>query len=1040
MRGTGPDLAAPFSEQIKRIPKSCMPGRGRYFNIADREQGFQRRAIYNHDLNKNKTSCQLNTFTPTSSVSFSLYSDVKDIKKSNNSIRLACLNVNSLRYKIALIKDLIAESSLDILCLSETHLDSCIPDSPFLIPLYHSFRFDKPDSNASHSGGLITYIRSSLNPSFISNQNFGSSIFVTVLKLGTSFFKSLHLLSVYRHPSGSAGDLALFLNFIGKFSSDTVFCGDLNLNLLDKSNTLVKTYKRSLSSHGFSCPISIPTRSTPPPRSTHTLIDHIFHNCKARISSSGVILSSISDHDMPFIIFHNNFKLNETNKPPLSKNPPLIKRNFDKIHINSFLGDVERAFSTQDFSLISDPFPAINNILLPILDKHAPLISQRKPRHSVKPWVTKEFIHLVNLRNYFHHLFMKSNSLEIFQIYKTLRNDATSLSRSLKSEYLNKTFLNNRSNSKKLWQMLSSTVNLPLSPTCDPSSSPDEINHHFNNAAFNCLSDSFGPDYSFSPDVIDSFLQHAPSAPDNHFIIPPITELNLLSLLKSLKNSSTGHDQIPGSILKILSDSPSFFSSLLSALNYCINSSTVPSSLKIARVRPIPKKEDNNDISNMRPISILCNYDKILERHINQNLIKFFNENNLFYPLQAGFRPSHSCSSILSVFTDEIYSAFNSKKVAVGIFLDAKKAFDSIFHKILLKKLSYYGLSSESCSLIDSFLSNRTQFVSSNSVNSSLLSNHSIGVPQGSILGPTLFLIFINDLPFYLSKYKTFLYADDTSLLISGNNLNEVAQSCNNALSDVSFWFSSNRMLLNPSKSKCMLFSTPQRLRSLSIDSFPKIICESDELEFISSFKLLGVTLDPHLTFKPHIDSLVSKIRSNTFFLNLAQKNNLPTFTRKLLYYGLIHSHISYCLQVYSSTSSSSHILDIEKVRKRSARLILDAPFLSHSLPLFNQLNWPTLNQLITASLASDVALSLLDIAPSYIKDRFSSPSHSHSTRFSDNNLAFPLPRTSSFRHSTIYRSIQSWNSLNTKPSLLLSQNGISVASSVMKKRILKLL
>ena len=276
-----------------------------------------------------------------------------------------------------------------------------------------------------------------------------------------------------------------------------------------------------------------------------------------------------------------------------------------------------------------------------------------------------------------------------------------------------------------------------------------------------------------------------------------------------------------------------------------------PSKLKVGKVSPLQKKGSCNNPSNYRPISILSVFSKIFEKLMHQRLYKFLESFEILYPLQFGFREKHSTSHALLSLTESIKQSIDSGKVGCGIFLDLQKAFDTVNHKILLDKLEHYGIRGNALKWFQSYLSGRTQYVTVNGHVSDPLPI-TCGVPQGSVLGPLLFLIYVNDLPNVSKVMQFYLFADDTSIYFDSDNLFNLQKIVNRELKKVRKWLEANRLALNIDKTNYVIFHSPTNNVRIKLGSKP--------ISRVNSIKYLGVLIDSTLSWKPHIVELSKKL------------------------------------------------------------------------------------------------------------------------------------------------------------------------------------
>ena len=363
-----------------------------------------------------------------------------------------------------------------------------------------------------------------------------------------------------------------------------------------------------------------------------------------------------------------------------------------------------------------------------------------------------------------------------------------------------------------------------------------------------------------------------------------------------------------------------------------LNTGIFPDELKIAKVIPLFKKDDPTLLKNYRPISLLSTIAKVMEKIIFTQLSSYFNEHKLIFYNQYGFRPKHSTEYAALELVDRIITQMVKKETSINIFLDLSKAFDTIDHTILLAKLRYYGIHDTTLLLLKSYLNNRKQYVEFEDTKSEILPI-TVGVPQGSILGPLLFIIYINDFSQARSVFKFIMYADDTTLFSNlkyfGNNVQTREYLINAELSNVREWLDINKLSLNKSKSKYMIFHVPNKnIQYLTLKIDNVIIEKVDE------FSYLGLTMDTNLNWKRHSEKICNKCAKMIGILNRL-KYVLPQGIKIMLYNSLILPHINYCIMAWGY--KGSRLLKIQE--KKAARIITLSGYSTHSEPLFKQLN-----------------------------------------------------------------------------------------------------
>ena len=415
-----------------------------------------------------------------------------------------------------------------------------------------------------------------------------------------------------------------------------------------------------------------------------------------------------------------------------------------------------------------------------IIDRHMPVrkLTTKECKQKIKPWITPKIIAKIKTKNKLYKKFMKSKSKDDQLQFNKVKNEITSLTRKSKQDYYKKYFDKHSKNSKKIWNGIKEIINLKQKSSSLPTSLIDNgkflsnqkdvanhFNSYFSDIAENILKKrKYKGKHSFQ-----DYLKHA--LPNSHmfFDCDQIEVECLISMLQTSK--STGPWSIPVNVLHLLKKDISL--PLSKIFNLSMKTGTHPDCLKLAKVIPIHKKGSKLEVGNYRPISLLSNINKLLEKIVHERCYNFLEKFNCLYKYQFGFRKSHSTNHALIEITEKIRKALDSRKFACGIFVDLQKAFDTVNHEILLKKLEHYGLRNMTNSWFKSYLNNRKQLVSLNGVDSETqIMQH--GAPQGSVLGPLLFLIYINDLHDSILYSLPYHFADDTNLLIISNSPKKV--------------------------------------------------------------------------------------------------------------------------------------------------------------------------------------------------------------------------------------------------------------------------
>jgi len=400
----------------------------------------------------------------------------------------------------------------------------------------------------------------------------------------------------------------------------------------------------------------------------------------------------------------------------------------------------------------------------------------------------------------------------------------------------------------------------------------------------------------------------------------------------------------------------------------------VPDFCKIAKVVPIYKAKDKENFTNYRPISLLPSVSKLLEKVVHKRVYHFLKD--ALYSSQYGFRPGHSTSHAVCEFTANMLQYLDDKYSTLGVFLDLSKAFDTIDHSILLQKLNHYGIRGKALEWFRSYLLNRTQFVVYNNVNSNI-QNLTTGVPQGSVLGPLLFIIYTNDLPNTLTHSKCILFADDTTIFYSSKNLNELFNNIKSDLNVVTDWFKANKLTLNISKTNYILFSRSRNTNFI----IPPIIIGNEQIQKVAHIKFLGIIIDEKFDWHKHIEFCQNKIASGNYALN-SLKKTLPIKQLITMYYSLIQPYLSYGIILWGH-AHKKYINKLKVSQNKTIRNINNSKYNESAKPIYSKLRILTLDEIYKIELCKFMYGSSTHTLPLPLLSLYTPNTeiHSHNTR-----------------------------------------------------------
>jgi hypothetical protein len=462
-----------------------------------------------------------------------------------------------------------------------------------------------------------------------------------------------------------------------------------------------------------------------------------------------------------------------------------------------------------------------------------------------------------------------------------------------------------------------------------------EIANGFNNYFVNIGQTLANKIKSFSGSAIDLL----PSRNlQSSLFFEPVSPTETFNVINSLKpKTSCGYDHISPKLIK---NSAKFLSEPLTYIsNTSFQTGIFPSNMKIAKVVPIFKSNDNTQFNNYRPISILPAFSKILEKLVHKRLYHYLNTNKLLSMSQYGFQRHMSTEQAILEFQDRIVDNLASKKWCSGIFLDLSKAFDTLDHAILLSKMHHLGVRGIALQWFKSYLSNRSQFVELENIKSSHKAI-TCGVPQGSILGPLLFLVYINDIVDHITNCNAILFADDTTIIFNDINFDNLILKMNETLTSIYKWLCLNKLSLNVDKTNYVLFRRPQR----KLPYQPEVLIDSKKITHVKETKFLGVYIDENMSWKKHCNVVASKCLKVVSILTRL-KHSLPMNILLTIYSSLFLPHISYAITAWGNCSTKD-FKRLSILQKKAIRIISKSRYNSHTQPLFKVTKMLTIEDL----------------------------------------------------------------------------------------------
>jgi len=958
-------------------------------------------------------------------------SSINELKNSSNRFTVLHLNARSLLHKMDHLQTLlqIINLDMDVIAVSETW-ETSINSDLMNIPGYN--KCSQYRNTGELGGGVALLVRKSLDysPLKLQTKTF-ESVF---LELKTCPTRPTIIAAIYRPPGGSLADFnqeyeSVLAELTRKNSKNIILAGDFNINLLNhSSHSETETFLNIMYAHKILPMIKRPTRYG---NCCATLIDNIFTNLLAESLISGIILDDVSDHLPIFFASHNRL-------PVASK---YITKRIRCIN-DATISDLSDKLNNANWSILNDKSPeeaynVFGDMFDKIYNEALPLKTKKYKLHynKHKPWITLSILNSIGKKNKMYKKYIITKSQQCKESYLKYKNKLTKVIKAAEKKYYFDKFNLVKDNIRDTWKLINNVLNDTVGTGQKPNVTKikhndviiedqkiiaDKFNDYFVNIGQNLAKNI--------PNIANKSIKDTLPEPNKYsMFLTPCTADEITNTVKSLKNSKgIGVDGFSTSVIKQIIP---FISNPLSTIfNKSFELGIFPQQLKLAKVTPVYKSDEKMLVCNYRPISVLPVFSKILEKLMYTRLENFVIKYKILCENQFGFREKHSTFMALLNIIDHITQRLDSKEFSLGIFIDLSKAFDTIDHNILLKKLEVYGIRGTALNWFKSYLSNRMQSVEING-NVSSMRTITCGVPQGSILGPLLFIIYINDIVRVSSLMEFILFADDTNLLFHDTDLQNLINKANIEVQKISDWLKINKLSLNIKKTHFILFHFRQRKVNVKLD----LKIDNYALERVSNTKFLGVIIQENLNWSNHIKTLQNKIYKNLGILRALQ-HKLPVSILFTLYNTLVYPYLQYCNIAWASQPSQL-IENIFILQKKTLRVVCKTHWNAHTTPLFITLKTLKISDINKLQTGCFMYKAMNNQLPSSFTRYFSlnATVHTYFTRQSQNIHALGI-NTALRKYSIKFFGSSLWNSL---PAFIKTKSSIQSFKTAYKQFLL---
>ena len=809
------------------------------------------------------------------------------------------------------------------------------------------------ESRKNQNDGVVVYIHENVKANVKINE-INSYKFIRVEGKKSNIQFGVN--AIYRSPSSTSGELHVFLDALEQRLESSnqdieVFTGDININILNKEDPDTNSYLNILMSLGFQHFITKPTRVQ---NDLKTCIDHFFVKTKTNLKKSinfFIFEEKFTDHFPISCHIERQIENIEKQKKHIQDN----KINFKELQRKLQDEKWQKVTETQDADQAYTQFHLI-------LNKHiqdcSHTINLPKKLTKIKPWITTGLVTAINIRNRLGKKFEKNkNNQKVKEQYTRYKEMITKLIKTQKNEFYKKKISDAQGDMSKVWKVTNEIIGKKTkhetiteiidSDTNTLITDGKEIGNRFN-SFFTEVGQKLA-------EKIDNqgktYIKKMKIHNSNSLYWSPVSEQEVTQYINESKtNSAPGPDGISNILLKHIKKY--IVPVLTHIFNLNLEGGTFPEILKESITTPIHKSDDKKLCDNYRPISLTSNIAKILEKCIKSRLVKFLENNSLISKNQYGFRAGLGTEGAIYKVINKICTSLDKNKKTIAIFLDLKKAFDTVSHTNLIDKLEAYGVRGICREMFKSYLTKRKQSVKIGDQ----ISDHlevKYGVPQGTVLGPVLFLVYINDLLNTKTAGTLVSYADDTCYIVQDKTWQDTIATAEEEISVIKNNLDVDLLSLNIKKTHFIAFScTKEHLPDIEKIMLHDNRCTKNNLqckckEFVNkvdNIKYLGIYIDCTLKWEKHIEVLTTRLRK-TLYIFKALRQILNTRMLITLYYALFQSILSYGIIGWGGLYNIVK-KPIESIQKYILKIIFRKPFQYPSETLFKMHNILNIKQL----------------------------------------------------------------------------------------------